>query len=127
MRGGFTIGGRGAACPPPRPHRRSSTAWQLSSVNRWRLLLWRRNLCDHDRNDVIESTSGGEFIEIHFVFDSAIVPLDEDRLCRHSAYCTEVFRPVRCSPLARRLDDFFDSEHLQSSDGGIEDRKSTRL
>jgi hypothetical protein len=80
-------------------------------VDRWRLSFGRRKLCDHGRNVVIESTSGDEFIEIHFVFDSAIMPLNEDRPHRHSGHCAEVFRPVGCPSLAQRLDDFFDLEH----------------
>jgi hypothetical protein len=46
-------------------------------VNRWRLLLGQGKFCDYDRNNVVESTGGDEFIEIQFVLDSAIVLLDK--------------------------------------------------
>ena len=72
-------------------------------MNRWRLLHGRRQFCDHDRNDVIESTGGDEFIGIHFVFDSAIVPPDEDRLFRHPGHRADVLRPVRCPSLPEGL------------------------
>ena len=58
------------------------------------------------RNALLERAGRDPFLKIEFVFDSDVVPLDEDRRALNPGHRSDHPFPRRSASLARRLDDF---------------------